>query len=144
MQGNVVRSNPAAAPAAGYRFATVVGNQMADVVLNGIYSSYRCKLWAMEQRRSVSLGTVGKERDWRNKQRRARNKARSRADVSTLNMLVVIRWVQEVSARASDWRARRRKARARLGGVARRGFARRLLGRCWCLAVAWCLLLGLC
>ena len=98
--------SPTAASAAGCTFANVMDNQVSDIVINGLYASYRCKLWVMEQQRKISLGTVGKERDWRNKQRRNRNKSRSRADVSTLNMLVLIRYVQEVAARAADGRCR--------------------------------------
>lgn len=75
-------------PAGGEAFTQAVQTQCADVVANGVVASYRCKLWAVVNKRSVSLGTVGTERLWRNDQRAARNKARARADFVTRNMLV--------------------------------------------------------
>jgi hypothetical protein len=95
--------------AAGCRLQTVVANQLQPWILNGLSAAYRSKLWALQNGRVVSLGTVGKERDWRNKQRRARNKARSRADVPTVNLLLLQRYVQEVAARTGDGTRREQK-----------------------------------
>ena len=92
--------------AAGARFANVFANQTHSMVLEGLYASYQAKLWAMTNGRAISLGTVGKERDWRNKQRRARNKGRSRADAATVNLLILVRHVQEVAARTAGARRR--------------------------------------
>lgn len=103
---DATHSEAQARVAAGSRFDRVVMNQIDPVVLNGLVASYRCKLWAMLNGRQVSLGTVGKERDWRNKQRRARNKGRSRADILTVNLLTLQRYVQEVAARSADSRRR--------------------------------------
>ncbi|CAK0827053.1 unnamed protein product [Prorocentrum cordatum] len=96
------------APPGGESFAATADAQLQPAVLNGLLASYRCKLWALHQGRDVSLGTVGTERLWRNGQRTARNKARARADADTVNLLTVIRWVNEVASRllaAEDRRA---------------------------------------
>eukprot|EP00973_Karenia_brevis_P044753 6198433-Karenia_brevis.AAC.1 len=63
----------------------------------------------MQNGRTISLGTVGKERDWRNKQRHARNRGRSRADIPTVNLLTLLRFVREVAARAAAGRRREQK-----------------------------------
>ena len=106
--GDVEQANPGTVGVCAARtcFLNVVANQSHPLVINGLYASYRCKLWAMLNGRTISLGTVGKERDWRNKQRRNRNKARSRADIATVHMLTLIRYVEEVAARTAAGRRR--------------------------------------
>ena len=56
----------------------------------------------------VSLGTIGTERLWRNTQRAARNKGRSMADLDTVNLLSVCRWLVQVSMRLASGHRRRR------------------------------------
>ena len=56
------------------------------MTVNGLLATYEAKVWAVTNGLPVSAGTVGAERLWRNRQRRARNKARSRADPATVNM----------------------------------------------------------
>lgn len=53
---------------------------------------------------SISLGTVGTERHWRNMQRRCRNLARSCAKPDTVDTLNLFRWLSEVRSRLSKLR----------------------------------------
>ena len=85
--------------AGGRGFQTVALNQCQPLVLNGLVSSYRCKLGAMRNGRNVSLGTVGTERLWRNLQRCARNKGRSVGCLDTLNMLALTHWICQATMR---------------------------------------------
>jgi hypothetical protein len=89
----------AAVRAGGPAFDKAATQQSLPVNVNGLLASYRCKLWALSNGRSVSLGTIGIERHWRNLQRAARNKGRSRADTVTVNILNILRWVRSVAAR---------------------------------------------
>ena len=53
----------------------------------------------MAKRQSLSLGTVGCERGWRNLQRGSRNKARSVADEISISILLISRWLTETQRR---------------------------------------------
>jgi hypothetical protein len=87
-------------PAGGPAFDKAVQLQCRTVTVNGLLAAYRGKDWALRQGFRVSLGTVGAERFWRNMQRMARNKGRSCADVITINLLVLVRWLKEIQTRS--------------------------------------------
>ena len=79
--------------AAGRHFTTIVRNQCAPVHVHGILAAYRCKQWVLAQGWRISLGTVGVERWWWNTQQRAINKCRSHSTESTVNLLLILRWI---------------------------------------------------
>ena len=99
--------------AGGRGFEAAASNQCVPLVMNGLVSSYRCKLWAIKNDRGVSLGTVGTERLWRNLQRCARNKGRSRACLDTLNILTIMRWICQMTMRIRSGAARNNGVEAR-------------------------------
>ena len=86
-------------PAAGKEFAAACARQCEDVTVHGLLAAFRSKAWVLAQGWSVSLGTVGVERLWRNLQRMARNHGRGRASVRTVNLLLLLRWIRSVHAR---------------------------------------------
>ena len=86
-------------PAAGPEFKRACLRQSEDIIVNGLLAAFRTKAWVLAEGWSVSLGTVGVERLWRNLQRMARNKARSRASVQTVNLVLLFRWCRSVHAR---------------------------------------------
>ena len=104
---DVATTEPDEGVCAGCRaFEAVVVNQCVPLVMNGLVSSYRCKLWAIKNGRDVSLGTVGTERLWRNLQRCARNKGRSHSCLDTLNILTIMRWICQMTMRIRSGAAR--------------------------------------
>ena len=86
-------------PAAAAEFSDACNRQSEDVIVHGLLAAFRSKAWVLARGWSVSLGTVGVERLWRNLQRMARNKARSRASVQTVNLLLLLRWARSAHAR---------------------------------------------
>ena len=86
-------------PACGTQFQECVQRQCTGLILRGLTAAYRNKLWCVLQHCSISLGTVGVERLWRNYQRRARNKGRSGATDDTVDLLLTWRWIQEIHTR---------------------------------------------
>ena len=86
-------------PAGGIQFKKALQLQSQDVVVNGIVAAYHLKRHAIAAGHSLSLGTVGCERAWRNLQRSARNKARSNADEKSTRLLLVTRWMSEALKR---------------------------------------------
>ena len=87
------------APAAGAEFAAACERQCEDVTVHGLLAAFRSKAWVLAKGWSVSLGTAGVERLWRNLQRMARNHGRGRASVRTVNLLLLLRWIRSVHAR---------------------------------------------
>ena len=85
--------------AGGACFNKAVEAQTESVHINGILAAFRAKAWVLARGWDVSLGTVGTERLWRNLQRMARNKGRSRASLSTVNLVLLMRWCREVQSR---------------------------------------------
>ena len=90
--------------AGGARFTSCVKQQCSPIVLNGLWASHQIKRFLVKHRLSMSLGTVGTERLWKNWQRMSRNLARSHADESTVYLLTLQRWIREVAARSTPLR----------------------------------------
>ena len=117
--------------AGGACFNKAVETQTESVHINGILAAFRAKAWVLARGWDVSLGTVGTERLWRNLQRMARNKGRSRASLSTVNLVLLMRWCREVQSRlfagGGAWKAPWSRLRIRADNHARtcgRVFAR--------------------
>lgn len=64
-------------PAAGNNFARLVRTQCENVTVHGILASFRMKAWVHACGWTISLGTVGVERLWRNINRMTKNTSRS-------------------------------------------------------------------
>ena len=77
----------------------VFAEQSKDVHVNGLIAAFRIKAWAHANGFEISLGQVDVERLWRNIQRQARNKGRSRASLATIDALLIQRWMRLVQAR---------------------------------------------
>ena len=90
-------------PCVGFRpshgFLDAVEEQCKEVHIHGLLAAFRIKAWAHANGFSISLGSVGTERFWRNLQRMARNKGRSRASNRSVHLLVLLRWIRLMQAR---------------------------------------------
>ncbi|CAE7248576.1 hht3 [Symbiodinium sp. KB8] len=85
--------------AGGACLAKAIRQQKRPVVVQGLIAAHQAKAWAAARGWSLSAGTIGTERLWRNRQRRAKNKARAVGDAITVNLLELSRWQAEVQSR---------------------------------------------
>lgn len=88
-----------AVPAGHEPFRDAVQEQCKDVHVHGVLAAFRIKAWAHAHGFDVSLGSVGVERLWRNIQRQARNKGRSQANLRTVHILILSRWMRLLQSR---------------------------------------------
>ena len=87
------------APAGQTQTLDVFAEQCKDVHVNGLLAAFRIKAWAHANGFEISLGQVGTERLWKNTQRQARNKGRSRASLAIIDALLLQQWMRLVQAR---------------------------------------------
>ncbi|CAE7875637.1 hht1, partial [Symbiodinium necroappetens] len=85
--------------AGGACLAKAIRLQKRPAVVQGLIAAHQAKAWAAARGWSLSAGTIGTERLWRNRQRRAKNKARAVGDAITVNLLELSRWQAEVQSR---------------------------------------------
>ena len=77
-------------PAGGLELSKAARLQSQAVHVNGVLAAFRIKAWTLVMGWNISLGTIGVERMLRNLQRMARNRGRSRADLETCNILMIL------------------------------------------------------
>ena len=81
------------------RFQDAMAEQCKPVHVHGLIAAFRKKAWANAHGFSIRLGTVGVERLWRNLIRQARTKGRAHANVNTIDVIVLSRWIRLMQSR---------------------------------------------